>query len=135
MAEWTADRMRENYDWREAWGYGGDIETCAVTFQGAGPHGNVSACAGSKCSSEPVTVDMISRVIAASDGEHDERDWVAVAELKDGRFAYVESGCDYTGWDCQADGRVWVSHSLENLWFFGLTQQGRERLGQTPPMG
>lgn len=42
--------------------------------------------------------DVVS-IIAIEDGENDEASWIAVFELHDGRFAYLEAGCDYTGWD------------------------------------
>lgn len=32
----------------------------------------------------------------------DEPSFAWILKLKDGRFASVEGGCDYTGWDCQS---------------------------------
>lgn len=127
----TAKRMHDDYDWKEAWAYGGKHAGTCAAFQRAlaGP----IVCEGATCSADPVGVEDVATVVAASEGENDERDWVAVAELQDGRYAFVEAGCDYTGWDCQAAGRVWVSDSLENLWQFGVTQDARDRLGSSPP--
>lgn len=41
----------------------------------------------------------VKRVIAAAEGENDGPNWIALMELWDGRFAYLEGGCDYTGFD------------------------------------
>lgn len=45
----------------------------------------------------PMTVD---RVLAVTEGENDGEDWRWVVALRDGRFAYIQGGCDFTGWDC-----------------------------------
>jgi hypothetical protein len=42
---------------------------------------------------------------------------------------FLEAGCDYTGWDCQADGFAYVAASLNDLVRFGLTTEHREALG------
>lgn len=36
------------------------------------------------------------------EGENDGADWHWLVELADGRWAYINGGCDYTGWDCQS---------------------------------
>lgn len=43
-------------------------------------------------------MDAVERVIASVDGENDVSNWSAVFALKDGRFGYLDAGCDYTGW-------------------------------------
>ena len=43
--------------------------------------------------------DEVERVVASEEGEHDAESWVAVLAYKDGRYAYLEGWCDYTGWD------------------------------------
>ena len=45
------------------------------------------------------TREDVVEVLAIDDGENDEADWVGMFALADGRYAYVEAGCDYTGWD------------------------------------
>jgi RimJ/RimL family protein N-acetyltransferase len=47
-------------------------------------------------------VDDIERVLAVREGEPDYGDWAWVLRLKDGRCAYLQGGCGYTGWDCQS---------------------------------
>ena len=43
--------------------------------------------------------ENVMRVISAQEGQNDGEDWKCVVELWDGRFARLEAGCDYTGWD------------------------------------
>ena len=81
----------DDYDWREAFGsagepdaYNRDVPTCVP---------------GATVSPDPFTREDVKRIIAMSDGENDESEWIGVFELHDGRFASVVAGCDYTGWD------------------------------------
>lgn len=50
----------------------------------------------------------IDQVLAVWEGENDGDDWRWVVSLKDGGFAYIHGGCDYTGWDCQS----WLGYQL-----------------------
>jgi len=52
---------------------------------------------------EGITPDTIDRVLAVWQGENDGDSWRWVLALTDGRFAYVNGWCDYTGWDCRSD--------------------------------
>lgn len=94
----TLAEMRESYDWQEAFKY--------ASF----------------------TMDEVESVVASSEGENDGQNWLAVFNLKDGRFAYLEAGCDYTGWDCQADGQSWVRDNLEDLRRWDMPKTSRLRL-------
>lgn len=53
---------------------------------------------GAKCHKESFTVEDVEEVLGSVEGENDGPDWVAVFKLKDGRFAVLRAGCDYTGW-------------------------------------
>lgn len=50
----------------------------------------------------------IDEVLAVWEGENDEDDWRWILKMKkgkgkpEGRYAFVQGGCDYTGWDCQS---------------------------------
>ena len=46
----------------------------------------------------------ISKLIFAKEGENDGESWKLIVELKDGTFGWLVAGCDYSGWDCQANG-------------------------------
>lgn len=117
----TAAEMKVDYDWQQAWGFGD-----STGYHAVGSY--AERCEGARCGDDPVGVANVAEVIAASEGENDASSWVAIARLDDGRFAFVDAGCDYTGWDCQAWGVVWVSDSIENLWRFGVTEDARGRL-------
>ena len=45
-----------------------------------------------------VSLGDVAYVISCQEGENDGPDWVALVALKDGAFAFVSAGCDYTGW-------------------------------------
>ena len=51
---------------------------------------------------EGITPETIAAVVAVWEGENDGDDWRWVLAMNDGRFAFVQGGCDYTGWDCQS---------------------------------
>ena len=51
---------------------------------------------------QPFTTNDIEKVLAVYEGENDGDDWQWVIALKDGRFTFLQGGCDYTGWDCQS---------------------------------
>lgn len=50
----------------------------------------------------PFDLLQVKRVVAVVEGENDGANWHWVVELNDGRFAYLQGGCDYTGWDCKS---------------------------------
>ncbi len=45
------------------------------------------------------SVADIQDVLAEVPGEADGPDWFWVVQLKPRRFALIQAGCDYTGWD------------------------------------
>lgn len=115
MTKVTPDDMREDYDWREAFAYGAKPQPVE----------------GYEGPLDPVLLDDVEEVIAASAGENDGPDWVCVVRLRDRRFAFLCAGCDYTGWDCRAGGSAWVHGDLDALVQFGCTSEARERMGLT----
>lgn len=101
-------------DWAEAF----DVAMCSI-----------SHAPGCTVSVGRFTRGDVAEVIATSDGEHEQENWIGVFRLDDGRFAFVSAGCDYTGWDCQASGSVTVADTLDRLALFALDDRDRERLG------
>lgn len=91
------------------------------------PHVNV-VLGSIAVESEPFTRDDILDLIACEAGENDGPEWVAVMRLKDGRYAFLEAGCDYTGWDCQSGGNAFVADTLERLVQYGMSEGARARL-------
>src|SRR5690349_2831986 len=109
----TLDEFKDDYDRKQAFEVS---DKCSATL-------------GSTVSVEKPTIASVTRVIADSPGENDGPAWLFVVELADGRFAFVDASCDYTGWDCQAGGSIIVSGSLDDLVRYGLTDEARDRLG------
>lgn len=95
----------------------------------------------SSCGEPPVSEAPFKRSdVAVVEALHDTtaRDWdgwsgVGVFLLKDGRWACIEAGCDYTGWDCQSGGSSRVAATRENIIRFGLTVEQRAQLGLSLP--
>ena len=87
--ETTLDEMRgdENYDWRYVFAYA-DGGQSSPSFVPPTPD-KVAA---------PFDRLSVAEVLASVEGENDGPEWAAILRLHDGRFAYVEAGCDYTGW-------------------------------------
>lgn len=55
-----------------------------------------------------ITHENITEVLAVWEGENDVEDWRWVVALDTGKFAFIQGGCDYTGWDCQS----WASSAI-----------------------
>ncbi len=87
------DARLDTYDWREAFGYAGEPDTCA------GNDPAVPRAVVDGVSVAPFTREDVAEIIAMREGEHDGDSWRIVVRLNDGRFAYLEAGCDYSGWD------------------------------------
>jgi hypothetical protein len=106
----------EGYDWEQAF----------LFVSGNSP--NVSPVIGSSAPATSFSRDDVVRVVAAEDGENDDANWICIVELKDGRFAFLSAGCDYTGWDCQSGGHAMVDTDLNRLIRLGTDESARDRL-------
>lgn len=84
----------ENGDWEEVFKYA-TPQLCEAGHK----HGPVNPYFCKPVPTNAFTRDDVCRIIAMEDGENDGPDWVGVFELKDGRFASIRAGCDYTGFD------------------------------------
>lgn len=109
----TITELMNDYDWENVFDYASPEE--------AEPNSKVSRASFER--------KDVKRIIAYVEGENDGPDWVIVVELKDGRFASIRAGCDYTGWDCQAWGSSNVAESEDKIIRFGLSNEERTRLG------
>ncbi len=114
----------ESYDWRCVFEYAGDIGNIDVDGDPVWEHGipRIGACIGTDTDKSPVRRRDVKRIVAFVEGENEGPSWCIVVELNDGRFAFVEAGCDYTGWDCQAGGSCIVDTDLEHLKLMGIPQ-------------
>lgn len=106
----------DDYDWGQAFGY-----ACGSAC--------ISTAPGSSCSANEFTREDVSELRHATAGEHDESNWMAAGVLSDGRCFYLEAGCDYTGWDCQASGFAVVADDWEALVQFGMGDNARTAWG------
>lgn len=110
-----------NCDWAEAFAYaGGD---------GIGDPCIDAVMGDTEVSLSPFSRDDVVEIIGMSEGDYDGPDWLGVFRLQDGRFAFLEAGCDYTGWGCQAGGSACVSVSLSQLLQFGVGEDQLKRMG------
>lgn len=76
--------------------------------------------------------------VALVEGENDEADWYGlfygIHRAVDGApmWTFVQAGCDYTGWDCQADGYSYVSRLWGRMVDWGLTDEAYATLDDHP---
>ena len=61
------------------------------------------------------------------EGENDGDEWLALGELENGAYFYFTGSCDYTGFDCQGDMRLWVSNSYKNILEHAMEPRHREK--------
>lgn len=78
------------YDWREAFSYAGEPGVGSPNIDRAVPTDTINTDPFRRC-------DVVE-VVATSDGQNDERDWLCLGRLVDGRWFALKAGCDYTGW-------------------------------------
>lgn len=97
-----------------------------AAFSAAGKPKTVIGC--SNVSVEGIDRESVGEIIAIQNGEYDGASWAGVFKLKDGRFISVCSFCDYTGWDCQAGGEIFVGSTLGSVIRYGLSEDERKRL-------
>ena len=107
----TLDEMRNDYDWQEAFYYAKTIRTATG------------------CKADGFSMADVVEILAYSIGENDGASWMMAGRLSDGRFFFLDAGCDYTGWECKAGGDAQVADTLDNIVRFGMTEEARERLG------
>ena len=53
------------------------------------------------CAPVPIgtfTRDDVAELYGQVDGDNDGPTWIAYGKLADGRYFFIEAGCDYTGW-------------------------------------
>lgn len=125
IIETTLDQMPMNYDWMQVWNIDGDADSNSNLFGILNPEG---VPPGSNVDIDELKFNDIDKLISSIEGERDNQDWVCVVKMKDGRFASVRAGCDYTGWDCRSGGSSTVAKTLKELITFGLTDNERQRL-------
>lgn len=61
------------------------------------------------------------------EGDYAEESRDLIVELKDGRFAYLTSGCDTTGYGCRDWGNCIIADTFNNLMLFGIEESRRNK--------
>ena len=84
----------DDWDWHQAFGYAGEGGADANSA-GSTPS-PVKGYDGPNSGFSRADVDHL---ILLREGENDGPEWLAAGQLRDGRWFYLEAGCDYTGWD------------------------------------
>ncbi len=74
------------------------------------------------------TISDVVHIEAMSEGERDEKDWILLGSLRDGRWFLLVGWCCYTGWDAAGGAAATVACNLVELLQFGITRQERENL-------
>ncbi len=78
---------------------------------------------------EPQCLSEVAEIIAADPGENDGPEWISVTKQSDGRYLVMRAGCDYTGWDCRAGGKIEYYATLEEaVSKLTLTEDEQQRL-------
>jgi hypothetical protein len=115
-------------DWDKVFEYCGEEER-TESYRSRDGSPNVSAVIGHECPVDGFTREDVAEIFAISEGAHDEANWLLFCRLKDGRFAFVSAGCDYTGWDCQAGGYAIVGPDRETMIRLAIGKPDLVRLG------
>lgn len=82
----------DNYDWAEAFKYAGE----SGEYRSASP--DIRKTLGVEVALTPFTRDDVVELIGIREGENDGASWKCAGRLSDGRWFFLEAGCDYTGW-------------------------------------
>jgi len=81
-----------------------------------------------------VFVDNLAEVVYYSEGENDGPNWIVLFSLKTPTekghtHVFLDAGCDYTGWDCQAGGAYEYTTLEYFLGPLGSTPEHKQRFG------
>ena len=84
----------DDFNWKEAFAYAtGERTGDGADFAAPSPVRDAT------CTTGPFEREDVTCIVAIDDGENDGPEWIGVFALRDGRFAVLRAGCDYTGWD------------------------------------
>lgn len=109
------------WDWCEAFGFVGETASCNNEI-------NIST-SEPNCPVNGFNRESVFEIYGVQEGENDGAPWMVFGKLKDGRYFYLEAGCDYTGWDCRAGGGASVSLTKEGAIKNCLTEEARRIFG------
>lgn len=61
------------------------------------------------------------------EGINDEEEWYCLCRLNNGFYIFYTASCDYTGFDCQGNMRMYISANAIRLFYHGLTEHERSK--------
>lgn len=67
----------------------------------------------------------IQEFIFGKEGENDEEDWVLLAKLDNGNYAFFIAWCDYTGFDTQGGMKLYVAENKQKLVDMAMDEKTR----------
>lgn len=91
LVSMVIDPRLDDHNWNEAFAFAGKDRGCNT----GKPE---TALPGSNVSTEPFGRIDVEEIIGMEEGVPDEGNWKIAGRLHDGRWFYLDAGCDYTGW-------------------------------------
>lgn len=90
---------------------------------------------GSQCDAAPFARSYVVEIVHChvAPGDYAETQIVAIFRLRGGGYAYVDAGCDTTGWDCQSGANWILAATLEELWPL-IGDESRDLFGGPSPL-
>lgn len=71
--------------------------------------------------------DTIAEYFWVHTGENDEEPWLVLCRLQNGLYVFYRGECDYTGFDCQGDMRIYVARTVDMLLLHAMTAADYEK--------
>jgi hypothetical protein len=79
--------------------------------------------------------DNIAEYIWIRPGENDEQPWLTLCRLDTGVYVYYRGECDYTGFDCQGDMKIYASKDPNILLLYAMTSMDYDAyVAETTPL-
>lgn len=120
-SSWRDNGM--DYNWGEVFCFAG--KDSGENTGGATPD---PAVPSDKIDCSSFGVDDVLFIMGMDEGENDTSNWLIYGKLKDNRWFYIEAGCDYTGWDCQAGGNSCIAKTRWEMEQFGISEEDLKRM-------
>ena len=71
--------------------------------------------------------ENIINFIWCEEGQNDEKPWLLLCQLRNGKYAYYTAYCDYTGFDCQGGMALYIASTPEILVEMAMTDAERDK--------
>lgn len=117
-------KILDDYDWEQAFQY------CGEESKGSYQNGSadIRTVPGYGVNNAPFKRSDVVEILGYSEGENDGDSWLMLGKLNDGRYFALTAWCDYTGWDCQAGGTVFLTPASSLAVAYGFDDKEKSRL-------